>query len=75
MKNVKDLIKRLSELHTRTRETPLFNPVFQLGLDISRELEAARISLTDIEAIVAELECESKVFMSLRQLAILLINS
>lgn len=66
MKNVKDLIKRLSELHTRTRETPLFNPVFQLGLDISRELEAARISLTDIEVIVAELECESMQSRSIR---------
>ncbi|XUU61902.1 phosphoenolpyruvate carboxylase [Erythrobacter sp. HA6-11] len=59
MKNIADLIDRLRELHQRTRETPLFNPVFQLGLDLSRELEAGEIDLDRLEAIVAELECES----------------
>lgn len=59
MRNIADLLKRLSELHQRTQETPLFNPVFQLGLDLSRELESGEIDLDAIEAIVAELECES----------------
>jgi len=45
--SVADLIDRLGELHSRTRETPLFNPVFQLGLDIS------------LAALVAELGCLS----------------
>ena len=32
-KTVTDLLQRLQELHVRTRETPLFNPVFQLSLE------------------------------------------
>ena len=59
MKNVSDLLEHLSGLHARTRETPLFNPVFQLGLDLSRKLEAGEIDLDAIEALVSELECES----------------
>ncbi|WP_209346892.1 phosphoenolpyruvate carboxylase [Pontixanthobacter sp. CEM42] len=59
MKSVADLTKRLSELHQQTRETPLFNPVFQLSLDLSRELESQKISLDDIERMIAELECGS----------------
>ena len=39
MKTVAALEARLGELHQRTRETPLFNPVFQLSLDLSRALE------------------------------------
>ena len=58
MKTVADLLSRLEANHARTRETPLFNPVFQLSLDLSRELEAGKISLDDIEAMIAELECE-----------------
>ena len=57
--SVADLIDRLGELHGRTRETPLFNPVFQLGLDISRALEAGEITLERIAALVTELECQS----------------
>src|SRR3546814_18235774 len=53
------LIDRLGELHGRTRETPLFNPVFQLGLDISRALEAGELTLDGIAALVAELGCLS----------------
>ena len=59
MKTVADLTRHLSDLHQRTRETPLFNPVFQLSLDLSRKLEAGDITLDDIEGMIAELECES----------------
>ncbi len=56
---VDDLLQRLQELHVRTRETPLFNPVFQLGLDISRALEAGTTNLDKLASLVEELECES----------------
>ncbi len=59
MKSVADLHTRLSELHQQTRETPLFNPVFQLGLDLSRSLEGGGSDLDQLEAMVAELECAS----------------
>ncbi|MCZ8170679.1 MAG: phosphoenolpyruvate carboxylase, partial [Brevundimonas sp.] len=52
------LDQRLQELHARTAETPLFNPVFQLGLELSRELESGMLSLSELEALVAELECQ-----------------
>src|ERR1700712_1233524 len=50
---------RLEELHNRTAETPLFNPVFQLGLELSRRIESGELSLDGVEAMVAELECEA----------------
>jgi phosphoenolpyruvate carboxylase len=56
---VYDLDQRLQELHPRTAETPLFNPVFQLGLELSRKLETGELSLDQVETMVAELECES----------------
>jgi phosphoenolpyruvate carboxylase len=56
---VSDLLARLEALHERTRETPLFNPVFQLGLDLSRALEGGQTDLDAIEALVEELECAS----------------
>ncbi|MEP5937035.1 MAG: phosphoenolpyruvate carboxylase [Erythrobacter sp.] len=59
LKTTADLAERLSELHVRTRQTPLFNPVFQLGLDLSRALEAGDLNLGDVESMVAELECDS----------------
>ena len=59
MKSAADLVARLRDLHSRTRETPLFNPVFQLSLDISRQIEAGSMTLADCEALVAELECLS----------------
>jgi phosphoenolpyruvate carboxylase len=55
---VADLERRLEELHARTSETPLFNPVFQLGLELSRRLESGELGLDQIESLVAELECE-----------------
>lgn len=51
------LSERLQELHARTRETPLFNPVFQLGLDLSRSLEAGVLDLDGLEQLVEEMEC------------------
>ena len=58
MKTLAALEARLSELHQRTRETPLFNPVFQLSLDLSRAIEAGETSLDDVAALVAGLECD-----------------
>ncbi len=59
MKTVSDLSDRLQDLHHRTEQTPLFNPVFQLAHDLSRALEGGEMSLDDFEAIVAELELVS----------------
>jgi phosphoenolpyruvate carboxylase len=59
MKTVAKLRDRLRKLHERTAETPLFNPVFQLSHDLSRELETGALSLDDMESLVAELECEA----------------
>ncbi|AWW73817.1 phosphoenolpyruvate carboxylase [Erythrobacter sp. KY5] len=53
------LSERLQELHARTRETPLFNPVFQLGLDLSRSLEGGVMDLDALEDLVVEMECSS----------------
>ena len=58
MTGVADLDQRLQELHVRTTETPLFNPVFQLGLELSRKLESGEMTLDTVDALVAELECE-----------------
>ncbi len=58
MKTIAALEARLGELHQRTRETPLFNPVFQLSLDLSRALEGDELTLDDLSALVAELECD-----------------
>ena len=59
LKTTADLAERLSNLHVQTRETPLYNPVFQLGLDLSRAIEAGDLNLSEIESMVAELECDS----------------
>ncbi|GGD58039.1 phosphoenolpyruvate carboxylase [Erythrobacter arachoides] len=56
MSRVGDLTERLQQIHQRTEETPLFNPVFQLAHDMSRELEDGTLSLDDMEAAIAELE-------------------
>jgi phosphoenolpyruvate carboxylase len=58
MSEIAALDRRLQELHERTVETPLFNPVFQLGLELSRKLENGQLTLDTIESMVAELECE-----------------
>ncbi|MET0587609.1 MAG: phosphoenolpyruvate carboxylase [Novosphingobium sp.] len=59
MKSSADLCERLNALHPRTAESPLFNPVFQLSLDLSRLLESGEMSLGEAGGLVAELECES----------------
>ncbi|MES2303480.1 MAG: phosphoenolpyruvate carboxylase, partial [Pseudomonadota bacterium] len=59
MKTVAKLRARLQKLHERTAETPLFNPVFQLSHDLSRQLEGGGMDLNDMDALVAELECEA----------------
>ena len=53
-----ELHARLQELHPRTAETPLFNPVFQLSLELSRRIESGDLPLTEVANLVAELECE-----------------
>jgi len=58
MKTVAELEARLGEHHQRTRETPLFNPVFQLSLDLSRALERGALTLDDLAALVAALEAD-----------------
>lgn len=52
------LSERLRELHKLTIQTPLYNPVFQLGLELSREIESGDTSLKDIEKYVTEFECK-----------------
>lgn len=59
METTEDLRERLRILHTLTAQTPLFNPVFQLSLDLSRELEAGTITLADLTHWISTLECES----------------
>lgn len=58
LRTVEQLDARLQELHKLTAVSPLFNPVFQLGLELSRALEDGAMSLDDIEALVAEMDCE-----------------
>ena len=52
---VQDLLDRLAQLAQRTAETPLFNPVFQLAHELSRELESGAIDLGRIEEWIATL--------------------
>jgi phosphoenolpyruvate carboxylase len=59
MRTVADLLARLQENANRTNETPLFNPVFQLSLDLSRLIESRELDLDAIEAMIAELECDA----------------
>ncbi|WP_260924355.1 phosphoenolpyruvate carboxylase [Novosphingobium sp. 9] len=56
--SVEALDARLRELHRLTAQTPTYNPVFQLGLELSRELEAGTMTLDDFERLVAEMDCE-----------------
>ena len=59
MKTVADLRARLQDLHQRTSETPLFNPVFQLGHDVSRALESGAMDLDIVDQLVSNLSCEA----------------
>lgn len=59
LRTAEDLIARLQALHARTTETPLFNPVFQLSLDLSRKIEAGELALDACDALIADLECRA----------------
>ena len=59
MSALADLLARLETLHARTDETPLFNPVFQLSLDLSRQIERGELTLEHCADLIAELECEA----------------
>ncbi len=59
MKTNAELHARLKALHPLTAESPLFNPVFQLSLDVSREVESGAINLDGIGELVSELECDA----------------
>jgi phosphoenolpyruvate carboxylase len=59
MTKIADLNARLQELHRLTSETPLYNPVFQLSLDLSRTIEDGSLPLPDLSKLVAELECSA----------------
>lgn len=59
MRTIADLTGRLQALHAHTEETPLFNPVFQLALDLSRLIERGELTLDQCEALIAELECDA----------------
>ncbi|MDZ4306400.1 phosphoenolpyruvate carboxylase [Allopontixanthobacter sp.] len=56
---VAGLTERLQQMHARTRETPLFNPVFQLSLDLSRKLENGELTLDHVQNLVSELDCDA----------------
>jgi phosphoenolpyruvate carboxylase len=56
---IADLNARLQELHALTRETPLYNPVFQLSTDVSRKIESGEMALSDVAKLVSELECDA----------------
>jgi phosphoenolpyruvate carboxylase len=59
VKTVEELTRTLEALHAHTEETPLFNPVFQLALDLSRQIERGELTLDDCEGLIAELECDA----------------
>ena len=58
MSEIAALDARLQELHAHTSETPQFNPVFQLSLELSRRIESGDLTLDALEAMVAEMECK-----------------
>jgi phosphoenolpyruvate carboxylase len=57
MTTIAELNSRLQELHVLTTESPLYNPVFQLSLDLSRTIESGDLALASVDTLVAELEC------------------
>ena len=56
---ISGLTEHLQKLHVLTRETPLFNPVFQLSLDLSRKLENGELTLDTVQNLVSELDCDA----------------
>ena len=61
-----ELDARLQALHSRTAETPLFNPVFQVSLELSRRIESGELPLSEVAELVAELECEGRLTRATR---------
>ncbi len=59
MKTTADLKERLKAFHPQTAQTPLFNPVFQLSLDVSRALEGGQMNLGAVGTLVSDLECDA----------------
>lgn len=58
LKTIAELSSRLEVLHEWTVDTPLFNPVFQLSLEISRAIESGDLRLEEIDRMVDQLEME-----------------
>ncbi len=59
MTKVADLNARLQEMHALTSQAPLYNPVFQLSLDLSRQIEGGELGFKDLNTLVSELECDA----------------
>ena len=59
MTKIADLNARLQQMHAQTAESPLYNPVFQLSLDLSRQIESGELGYANLNALVAELECDA----------------
>ena len=59
MSQIADLHARLHEMHAQTAESPLYNPVFQLSLELSRQIESGDLGYAGLNALVSELECDA----------------
>ena len=59
MTKIADLNARLQEMHALTAESPLYNPVFQLSLDLSRQIENSELGFKNLNILVSELECDA----------------
>lgn len=55
-KSIPGLTDRLKSLYAHTGESPMSNPVFQLGFELSRELEGESLDLAGFEATIRNLE-------------------
>ncbi|MBL8631020.1 MAG: phosphoenolpyruvate carboxylase, partial [Rhodospirillaceae bacterium] len=54
--SIATLRQNLAQYHALTSQTPLFNPVGQLGFDLSRKLESSNVRLSDIAGLADALE-------------------
>jgi phosphoenolpyruvate carboxylase len=59
MTKIADLNARLQDMHALTAESPLYNPVFQLSLDLSRQIENSELDFRNLNILVSELECDA----------------
>ncbi|NNU16337.1 phosphoenolpyruvate carboxylase [Parvularcula sp. ZS-1/3] len=50
---------RLADLRAQLENDPLANPVRRMAHDLSRAIEAGRLTLDDTEAMISELACEA----------------